>query len=65
MHELKINFNAFIKQRQWFGWWWATACSKDCYYATDCELCDQGSWCYSSLEKMNRAKIIKLKKNYD
>lgn len=43
-HIITIQSNAFIREREWFGWWWASYCSAHQIYDKHCLQCNGGTW---------------------
>ncbi len=48
---IKINIDAFIKDRYWRGWWWDRGCLYDHEYNGECESCQNGNWFYTAPDK--------------
>jgi len=46
------RLDKFIKDRYWFGWWYATICSRHYYRDPECPLCKCGSWTRESHKKL-------------
>ena len=39
-----IQSSTFVRERIWFGYWWASICSAHQLYDEDCDLCNAGHW---------------------
>jgi len=66
-HWFTQNIYKFLRDRMWYGWWWASFCSVHMEYNKHCRLCRSGDWSRVDPEKqaelLKNIKFLRLRMN--
>lgn len=58
--RIRINIDAYIKDRYWSGWWWDRGCLYEHKYNEECKICQNGKWYYTSVEQTGMPRFGKI-----
>lgn len=48
-----VDLEGYIKDHYWSGWWFDRPCLYEHLFDSECGLCQEGTWYYTSVDKTN------------